>query len=323
MKAGRNAPNTSGLLPGALLIVVMTMVCQAEERVPGNSVLGRQNYIEYVPGNLPLVIAVPHGGRLKPGEIPDRVNGVTDIDANTQELARTIAAVVHAETGRHAHLVVCRLHRSKLDANRDLAEGAQGSEIAMQAWEEHHRFIEQACEETVRKFGVAFLIDLHGHGHPDARVELGYVQSALDLADCEEALNSASAVNASSLRWIVERSDLSHVELLHGPLSLGALLEKEGFPSTPSPRMPVPTEPFFRGGYTIQRHCQSDKNVTGLQIEANRPRLRDTAENRLRFARALVKSLQTFFPAHLGMTLGGEPRLRGELSLQTRMPSGQ
>lgn len=306
-----------------LVIFVLSLGGGAEERVPGNSVFGRQNYIEYVPGNLPLVIAVPHGGLLKPEEITDRVNGVTGIDANTQELARTLAAVVHAETGRHAHLVVCRLHRSKLDANRDLAEGAQGSEIAMQAWEEHHRFIEQACEEAVRQFGVAFMIDLHGHGHPDARVELGYVQSALDLADCDDALNAASAVNASSLRWIVERSDLSHVELLHGPLSLGALLEKEGFPSTPSPRMPVPTEPFFRGGYTIQRHCQSDKNVTGLQIEANRPRLRDTAENRLRFARALVKSLQSFFPAHLGMTLGGEPRLKGELSLQTRMPSGR
>ncbi len=303
-----------------LVILVLCVGAGAEELTPGNSVFGRQNYIEYVPGDLPLVVTVPHGGRLKPEEIPDRVNGVTDIDANTQELARTIAAVVHAETGHHVHLVVCRLHRSKLDANRELAEAAQGSGSAVQAWEEHHRFIEQACEEAVRKFGVAFLIDLHGHGHPDARVELGYLHNALDLADCDEALNQSSYVNAGSLRWIVERSELSHVELLHGPLSLGALLEKEGFPATPSPRMPVPTEPFFRGGYTIQRHCKSDKNVTGVQIEANRPRLRDTAENRLRFARALVKSLKDFFPAHLGMTLGGELQRKVELSMQAAPP---
>lgn len=304
----------------AIAVFCMTFSGHAEDLVPGNSVFGRHNFIEYVPGELPLVLAAPHGGRLTPEEIPNRTNGVTDIDANTQELARTIAAVVHAETGRYIHLVVCRLHRSKLDANRDLAEAAQGNASAEQAWKEHHAFIETACEAAVRQFGVAFLIDLHGHGHADPRVELGYLHNALDLADCDEALNESTYVNASSLRWIVERSNLNHVDLLRGPLSLGAMLEAHGFPATPSPRMRVPTEPFFRGGYTIARHCKADKNITGLQIEANRPRLRDTEENRLRFARALVESLREFFPAHLGMTLGGELRRKRELSLRMMPP---
>jgi len=299
-----------------VLLALLAVSTRAEEVVAGNSLFGQRNFIEYVPGELPLVIAVPHGGRLRPEEIPDRTNGVMDIDANTQELARTIAAVIHAETGRHVHLVVCRLHRSKLDANRDLAEAAQGNALAEQAWNEHHAFIETACAAAVRQFGVAFLIDLHGHGHADPRVELGYLHNALDLADCDEALNESSYVNASSLQWIVERSDLSHVDLLRGPLSLGAMLEREGFPATPSPRMPVPTEPFFRGGYTIQRHCKSDKNVTGLQIEANRPRVRDTAENRLRFARALVGSLHEYFSVHLGITLSGLRPGVGSLGLR-------
>lgn len=289
----------------AFLILALVVCGHAEDRVSGNSIFGQHNFIEYVPGELPLVIAAPHGGRLTPEEIPNRTNGVTDIDANTQELARTIAAVIHAETGRHIHLVVCRLHRSKLDANRDLAEAAQGNALAEQAWQDHHAFIETACDAAVRQFGVAFLIDLHGHGHPDSRVELGYLHNALDLADCDEALNESTYVNASSLRWIVEHSDLSHVDLLRGPLSLGALLEARGFPATPSPRMPVPTEPFFRGGYTIARHCKAGKNVTGLQIEANRPRLRDTAENRLRFAHGLFAALQTYFSSHLNLGMDG------------------
>jgi hypothetical protein len=129
------------------------------------------------------------------------------------------------------------------------------------------------------------------------------MHGALALADCDGALNEVSYVKASSLRWIVERSALSHTELLRGPQSLGALLEGLGYPSTPSPRMPVPTEPYFRGGYTIARHCKADRNVTGLQIEANRPRLRDTAENRLQFSNALVQSLSTFFVMHLGINL--------------------
>ena len=292
------------LLP-AIVVFCMTLSGHGEELVPGNSVFGQRNFIEYTPGELPLVIAVPHGGRLTPEEIPNRTNGVTGIDANTQELARTIATVIHAETGRHIHLVVCRLHRSKLDANRELAEAAQGNALAEQAWQEHHTFIETACDAAVRQFGVAFLIDLHGHGHADPRVELGYLHDALDLADCEEALNESTYVNASSLRWIVERGELSHSALLRGPTSLGAILEREGFPATPSPRMPVPTEPFFRGGYTITRHCKAENNITGLQIEANRPRLRDTAENRLRFAHGLFAALQTYFSTHLGLGMDG------------------
>lgn len=307
-----------------ILRTVMIFVClvvsgRAGDFVPGNSVFGARNFIEYMPGELPLVIAAPHGGRLTPEEIPDRANGVLGADVNTQELARTIADVIHEATGRHIHLIICRLHRSKLDANRDLPEAAQGNALAAQAWHEHHAFIETACDAAVRQFGVAFLIDLHGHGHSDPRVELGYLHDALDLADCDEALNAATAINASSLRWIIERGALSHTELLRGPLSLGALLEAQGFPATPSPRMPVPTEPFFRGGYTIARHCQADKNITGLQIEANRPRLRDTAENRLRFAHGLIAALQTYFSVHLGFGIDGRKPMEPAAPI-TRLP---
>lgn len=289
-----------------LAFAFLFLVCcsvSAVDLEPGVSVFGEHEYVEYIPGELPLVIAAPHGGRLTPDEIPNRTSGVTDMDANTQELARTLASVFQAETGHHIHLVICRLHRSKLDANRDLSEAAQGSEIAEQAWKKYHDFIERACAAAVKQFGVAFLIDLHGHGHPDRRLELGYMHGALALADCDEALNEASYVKMSSLRWILERSSLSHTELLRGPQSLGALLEDLGYPSTPSPRMPVPTEPYFRGGYTIARHCKVEHNVTGLQIEANRPRLRDTAENRLQFSRALVESLCSYLFMHLGIDL--------------------
>ncbi|WP_395737165.1 hypothetical protein [Prosthecobacter sp.] len=287
----------------AILSLVASCICSAADLTPGVSIFGRSSFIEYIPGDLPLIISAPHGGRLKPADMPDRTNGVVDIDANTQELARTIASVIHEQTGRHIHLVICSLHRSKLDANRDLPEAAQNSPLAEHAWTEHHDFIDQACAAAVKQFGVAFLIDLHGHGHAEARIELGYLHNALELADCDEALNESTYANAGSLRWIAERSPLSYTALLRGPQSFGALLELEGFPATPSPRIPVPTEPFFRGGYTIQRHCSAERQVAGLQIEANRPRLRDTAENRLQFSHALVKVLRTYFPIHLGIRL--------------------
>jgi hypothetical protein len=142
-----------------MMIGGMVLCGHAEDLGPGKSVFGQHNFIEYSLGELPLIIAAPHGGRLTPGEIPDRTSGVRDIDANTQELARTIAAVVHEQTGKHIHLVICRLHRSKLDANRDLPEASQGNAQAEKAWREHHDFIGQACAAAVKQFGVSFGVE--------------------------------------------------------------------------------------------------------------------------------------------------------------------
>lgn len=278
---------------------------EAEPTQPGSVLFGQRQFIEYQAGDLPLVLAAPHGGREVPSDVPDRTQGVVSMDANTQELARAIADEVRSRTGHPMHLILCRLHRSKLDPNRDLQEAAQGNEVAANAWREHHSFIEKACDAAVRRFGVAFLIDLHGHGHPDPRIELGYLLSAQDLAADDATLNAPATIQSSSLQWITKRSSLSHAALLRGPESLGALLENEGFPATPSPLKPVPGEPFFRGGYTIQRHCDARRNITGLQIETSRPRLRDTPANRQRFATALVDALAHYLPAHLGWNLDG------------------
>lgn len=294
------------LLPALLLLTGTVSTVALDVRSPGNSVFGDRNFIEYVPGDLPIVISAPHGGRETPSDIPDRTNGVTEADANTQELARSIAAVIHAETGRHVHLVICRLHRSKLDVNREVKEAAQGSATAEHAWSEHHAFIDEACQAAVKQFGAAFLIDLHGHGHKDPRVELGYLHTAPQLAQDEKELNSGAFIATSSLNLIAQHSRLTYTDLIRGSTSLGALLEANGFPATPSPRMPVPTEPYFRGGFTVYSHCKAKSQVTGLQIEANRPHLRDTADNRLRFAHALTSALKPFLATHLGIGIDGK-----------------
>ena len=42
------------------------------------------------------------------------------------ELAREVADAFERRVGQRPHVVICHLHRSKLDANRDRSEGAQG-----------------------------------------------------------------------------------------------------------------------------------------------------------------------------------------------------
>ena len=275
----------------------------AEAAEPERVHFGDRDFIEYRAGDLPLVISSPHGGREKPNDLPTRTAGVVDIDINTQELARAIEEEVLARTKRQPHLVICRLHRSKLDCNREISEAAAGSPLAEKAWGEYHGFIEKALATAIARAGRAFLIDLHGQGHKDRRIELGYLHAQETLALPDAELNAPTIAQAGSLRRIAERSKLPYVELLRGPRSLGALLEARGFPCAPSPQRPVPVLPFFAGGYTTRRHVAGDAPVAGLQIECNLQGVRDTAENRARFAAALVGTLQEWLPEHFDLAL--------------------
>lgn len=290
------------------LLLACAVLSHGGEVASDSAEYGERNFTEYQPGGLPLVIVAPHGGKEKPEDIPDRTTGVMAMDANTQELVREMADIVKDRTGLPPHVVVCRLHRSKVDVNRPLPEAAEGNPAAELAWREHHGFIEKACAAAVARHGFAFLIDMHGHGHPDSRVELGYLHSPEELAECPDIISSQGFVESGSLAWLAERSKKDYGELIWGEKSLGALLEARGFPATPSPRMPVPTVPFFRGGYTVSRHCNATRHVTGLQIEANRPKLRDTEENRRRFAVALYESLDQYLGIHLRYSLSGARR---------------
>jgi N-formylglutamate amidohydrolase len=289
-----------------LLLTFLAPGTFAADLKPGKSVFGEHRYIEYIPGDLPLVVCSPHGGRETPAEIPDRTSGVVEMDSNTQELARAVADVVHARTGHYMHLIMSNLHRRKLDPNREIEEAAQGSPIAQKAWNEYHAFVAEACAATVKQYGVAFFIDLHGQSHPDVRVELGYQHSAKDLAQSDEELNKPAFLAKSSIALIAARSHEPYAQLLRGPASFGALLEKKGFLAAPSPRMPSPQEPFFTGGYTVRRYCVAKDHVTGFQIETYKPNLRNTKENRQRFAEALVDVIEEYLPARLGVRLDGK-----------------
>jgi hypothetical protein len=268
---------------------------------PGMSVFFADRTVEYVPGTLPIIIAAPHGGQLEPADIPDRKEGVLTRDAETDLLAIELAAAIASRTGSRPHLILCHLHRKKVDCNRDALTGTGGNPRALATWRAFHEAIGKARAAA----GHGLFLDLHGHSHPAPRVEIGYLLSAEQLRETGPALSAFAQV--SSLASIARTSPDTFEGLLRGPRSLGGLLEESGYPSIPSPSTPHPGEdPYFRGGYNTARYRTggADDGFFAVQIECPRPGVRDTRENRRRFAEVLAAALEQWLAHHSGIRPG-------------------
>ena len=243
---------------------------------------------------------------MRPDEIPDRTYGTTVTDLNTSELARAVDSALVRLTGKHAHVVIVRLHRVKLDANRDLIEGAQGDAEAEQAWRDFHRFLADAKNAVNQRYTGGLYLDLHGHGHAIQRLELGYLLTSAQLRLPDDSLNQQQSHEiSSSIRTLSVRSPLSFTELLRGPTSLGALLAGEGFPSVPSNAAPDPgDDEYFNGGFnTVTHGCRAGGQICAVQIEANRIGVRDTEINRARFAASLAAVIDAYLRMHFGIDI--------------------
>lgn len=279
---------------------------EARAPEPGASYFGHREWVEYIPGTLPFVITAPHGGTLRPDDVADRTWGVFVRDLNTDEIAYLLADALKQRTGARPHLVLLHLHRTKLDANRDLLEAAQGDPLAERAWYEFHHWTETALLTVTEHFGEGFYMDLHGHGHDLQVLELGYLLTSSDLSRPDEDLDQHWAITKSSMRTLADRTGLPFSELIRGPQSLGTLYEAEGYPSIPSADMHHPPEgaPFFSGGNNTRRHgCREGGPICGYQLELNRQGVRNTAEEWRAFAEAHARVMDTFFQAHYGIDL--------------------
>lgn len=273
---------------------------------------GTNNYIEYHPGNLPIVISVAHGGYLEPSSIPDRTcnNPTLVMDAFTIELAKQIDTSLFQLTGCHPHIIYCNLKRTKLDCNRNISDGACSNAEAETAWQEFHQFIEMAQSTALANHGERiFYVDLHGHGNPIQRLELGYLLYEDELELSDNTLNSASYISYSSIQHMVSTNTngYSHVELLRGEKSLGTLFANNGFPAVPSIQDPFPglTSNYFSGGYNTLTHTSYNIGnlVDGLQMECNYSGVRNNYLNRKAFGDVFANVFAEYLNVHFNSLL--------------------
>ena len=269
----------------------------------GKSYFGRNNYVEYIPGELPIVISAPHGGALQPGEAADRTYGTTGSDRNTVELSLAVRDALIDATGYAPHVILSHLHRSKLDPNREIVEAAQGDPFAENAWHEFQDWIKEARVFVADDYDRGLYFDMHGHGHSIPRVEIGYLLSGSDLDQNDDALNNMTMVEKTSIRDLGRHAPETFSELLRGPKSFGGFLGDEGVRSIPSPGDPSPgSDPYWTGGYNTREHGSRSLSevISGIQLEHQYPGLRDTDANRQVYAAQLASAIRLFMLEHYG-----------------------
>lgn len=281
---------------------------RATPLVVGQVATDPDGWIEYVPGDAPLVIIAPHGGSLAPTSLPDRSCAGCEVlnDANTQDLARRIVDAFITRTGTRPHLVVNRLSRRKFDANREVVEASGSNPALYPAWNWLHAAVDSAQARIVKQTGRGLVIDLHGHAHDINRLELGYLLSDTELRTSDAALTANGAMTRSSVaRLAADARNASNrgVALLRGPASLGALLVASGYPAVPSPsdNGPMLGQPYFNGGFNTQRHGSlAGGPLDAIQIECYYDNVRDSSASRAAFAWALSGVLVTYLEQQYG-----------------------
>lgn len=262
-------------------------------------------FIRHWPGELPIVLSVPHDGATKPTDIPDRTQGVTVRDSYATALGLALRDALRERYGAAPQLIVCELSRKKVDCNREIGEGAAGHPKAEQAWREYHGAIDEAEAAVLTRSKHGLYLDLHSHGHPKPRIEIGYLLKGSDLRLSSERLDTDRTVAArSSIRWLSERTPEKFSELLRGETSLGGLFTARGVAAVPSPReVLLLDDPYFNGAYDIEAHGSRNKSqLDAAQLEVPGP-MRDTKEHRAATAKAIAESLEAYFARHFGTKL--------------------
>jgi hypothetical protein len=260
-------------------------------------------YVRHWAGELPIVLSVPHDGARTTAEIPDRTSGVTVRDSHAAALGFALRDALRARFGQAPHLVVCDLSRKKVDCNRPLAEGAAGHPKAEQVWKEYHASVDEAERAVLARRPHGLYLDLHSHGHPKKRIEIGYLLKPADLRLPDERLDAAVAAR-SSIRWLSQRTPAKFAELVRGETSLGGLFGARGLAAIPSPQeVLAKDDPYFNGAYDIEAHGSRDRSqLDAAQLEVPAP-MRDTPEGRAQTAQAIAASLETYFAKHFGAPL--------------------
>jgi hypothetical protein len=281
-----------------LLFILSLVSVFAFAQSTSKSHFDQEKWVEYIEGNMPLVISVPHGGRVLSDSLAvrDCKDAITGVDGRTIELSLAIKKYFEQHYGRTPHIIISHIARKHVDQNRELNNGAVCSYTQNEKpWYSFHNYVDSAINLAKQTSKQVMYIDLHGHGHQNHRLEIGYNMSVEDLNELLKGEITLKSKAHSLTNLAKENKALDLKELTFGANAFGTYLVNNGLAATPSQQDLVPQagEKFFSGGDNTRRYTGKNyPEVFGLQIECD-PTTR-ALSNLNKSAKAITESIVTF-----------------------------
>lgn len=216
------------------------------------SIFAREDYLTYDEGNNNIILSAPHGGGMKPFFIPNRQYGNKGRDSYTRRLIEKIIELSRDKP----FYVYSDIHRSKVDLNRDIIEGAQGNIEMQGVWHQWNDILDIYLNRVRQSYGRGLYIDLHSHNKSN-KFQIGYGMSVSDYLD---GLDGKSTVSTSTLSPLF-LTESDPYEISFGKYSFVSLLEYLGCEVL----VPRSDEEYLSGGRNIR--VFNGKGIGSLQIE--------------------------------------------------------
>lgn len=256
-----------------LWLLVLAAFLKADDKIP-EGMLTRQK------GELPIILAAPHGGRNAIPGCPERVGKNVPMfakvtDTNTDLLARKVANAIEDKMKAKPYLVIAHFERRYADVNRSLENGVE-HDSAKPYYQAYHDFLKESRDAVQKQWGRGILIDLHGQA-----AEMGTIfRGTNDL---------------KSTRHLIDRFGLAALTGKHGILGQ---LEKAGYTITPAGDSKEKEHPMYSGGYTVATYgSKTDGSVDAIQLEiGSKMRTRVGMES---FAKDLADAVVVFANEYL------------------------
>ena len=269
-----------------------------EELTHGQSYFGADNYTEYIPGNLPIIIVAPHGGSLEPVYLPMVLDRGRD-GGSFQSSLMLIDSMIQYTDGCRPHIIINHLHPRLFVGTGTMFGSAGFHPEVQQAWSDYHNFIEIAKTNVTNDWGAGHYFEMHTTGRDRNQIGLGINASTLNETDAVLATKASS----STVKNLCTVGGADFLEVIKGPNCLGSLLQDANRNSSPSYDDPQPADPFFYAGKNTWRHGSNDAGVIdATHVESHWGYINVSAE-RPQYSGDLAASMITFMETFYGFNL--------------------
>lgn len=235
--------------------------------VPGEIITDTNGYIEYLVGNSPIIISLPHDGEILPSNMDDISTPPIPAKNSKKVIEYFYQYFIQESNGKFPHIITNNISSNKLDPNSEISNGATNS-LSQLYHNTYHSYIQTAIDSINKYYDSALLINLTAHDDDNQFIELRYLLTLDNLKKDNSELDSFRDI--SSIKQLSYLSYSDFHETIRGFNSMGKIIMDQRccspiwytFNVTPSKNFPTPpSQNYNQGGYIIEKYG-SHNNLT-------------------------------------------------------------